>query len=160
MQFSLGGGQGIYNPPYTAQDLAVLPGQPNSVAVYSNNGIVTIYDSGVARAKTSSGLSIYFNQNYGSLSFGSSASTLYLNSQSVGATVYALTIDATGVTSAKSLGAGSGNSVYYGNSLQYDIVTWWSRAVNFISLCSLAAFRTPASPCDTRAPLCVGRVLD
>jgi len=22
------------------------------------------------------------------------------------------------------------------------------------------AFRTPASPCDTRVPLCVGRVLD
>ncbi len=44
--------------------------------------------------------------------------------------------------------------------LSRSIVTWWSRAVNFISLCSLAAFRTPASPCDTHAPLCVGRVLD
>jgi DNA-binding NarL/FixJ family response regulator len=38
-------------------------------------------------------------------------------------------------------------------------VAWWRRVVNFICLCSLAAFRTPASPCDTRAPLCVGRVL-
>ena len=32
--------------------------------------------------------------------------------------------------------------------------------MNLISLCSLATFRTPASPCDTHAPLCVGRVLD
>ena len=104
IQFSLGGGPGIYNPPYNAQGLAVLPGQPNSVAVYGNNGVVTIFDSGVARAKTSTGLSIYFNQNSGSLSFGSSASTLYLNSQSTSANLYALTIDATGVTGATALG--------------------------------------------------------
>jgi hypothetical protein len=31
--------------------------------------------------------------------------------------------------------------------------------VNFISLFSLAAFRTFASPCDTPFPLCVGYVL-
>ena len=31
--------------------------------------------------------------------------------------------------------------------------------MNFISWCSFAAFRTPASPWDTRAPLCVGCVL-
>jgi len=36
---------------------------------------------------------------------------------------------------------------------------WWSKAVNFISLFSLAAFRTPLSPWDTRPPLCVGCVL-
>ncbi len=59
IQFSLGGGPGVYNPPYTAQALAVLPGQPNSVAVYGNNGVVTIFDSGVARAKTSTGLRVY-----------------------------------------------------------------------------------------------------
>ena|GEM_PF-1510555 len=43
-------------------------------------------------------------------------------------------------------------------SLNRSIVTWWSRAVNFISLCSLVAFRTPASPCDTRPALCRARV--
>jgi len=32
-------------------------------------------------------------------------------------------------------------------------------AVNFISVFSLAAFRTPASPWDTPFPLCVGYVL-
>src|SRR5437016_1775053 len=31
-----------------------------------------------------------------------------------------------------------------------------SKAVNFLSLFSLAAFRTPASPCDTHFSLCVG----
>jgi hypothetical protein len=119
IQFSLGGGPGVYNPPYTAQGLAVLPGQPNSVAVYGSNGIVTIFDSGVARAKTSSGLSVYFNQNSGSLSFGSSASTLYLNSQSTSANLYALTIDASGVTGATPLGNGGGNTLQYDNSRLY-----------------------------------------
>jgi hypothetical protein len=32
--------------------------------------------------------------------------------------------------------------------------------VNFLSLFSFAAFRTPASPCDTLFSLCVGYVLD
>lgn len=119
IQFSLGGGPGVYNPPYTAQGLAVLPGQPNSVAVYGSNGIVTIFDSGVARAKTSTGLSVYFDQNSGSLSFGSSASTLYLNSQSTSANLYALNIDATGVTGATPLGNGGGNSIQYDNNRLY-----------------------------------------
>jgi hypothetical protein len=119
MQFSLGGGPGIYNAPYVAEAMAVLPGQPNSVAVYSNNGVVTIYDSGVARAKTSTGLNVYFNQNYGGLAFGSSASTLYLNSQSVGSTLYALSIDATGVTAGKSLPNGGGTTIQYDNGRLY-----------------------------------------
>jgi hypothetical protein len=116
IQFSLGGGPGIYNAPYVASGLAALPGQPNSVAVYGNNGVVTIFDSGVARAKTSSGLNIYFNQNYGGLAFGSSASTLYLNSQSPGSNLYTLTLDATGVTAATLLGSGNSG----GTTVQYD----------------------------------------
>lgn len=119
MQFSLGGGPGIYNPPYIAADLAVLPGQANAVAVYSNTGVVTIYDSGVPRAKASSGLNVYFNSNYGSLSFGD-ASTLYLNSQSPGINLYSLSIDATGVTAARNLGAGAGGSSYNSPLIQYD----------------------------------------
>ena len=120
MQFYLGGGPGIYNPPFTAQDIAVIPGQPNSIVVYTNNGIVTVYDSGVARAKTSSGLNVYFNSNYGSMSFGSSASTLYLNAQSPSASLYALTIDSTGVSAAKAMGPGSSNYASNTNSIQYD----------------------------------------
>jgi hypothetical protein len=80
---------------------------------------VTIFDSGVARAKTSTGLSVYFVQNSGSLSFGSSASTLYLNSQSTSANLYALTIDATDVTGATPLGNGGPNNIQYDNSRLY-----------------------------------------
>ena len=117
-QFSLGGGTGFYNPPNIAADLAVLPGQPNAVAVYSNAGVVTVYDSGVARPNKSSGLNVYFNSNYGSLSFGNDASTLYLNSQSPGTTLYALTIDSTGVTAARNLGTGAGGNTV--QAIQYD----------------------------------------
>ena len=110
--FSLGGGPGLYNAPYTAASLAALPGQPNSVAVAASNGIITIFDSGVARSKTTANLSVNYNTGYGAgLSFGNSASTLYTN------TLYALTIDATGVTAAKSLN----NAAYVStNNVQYD----------------------------------------
>ncbi len=118
VQFSLGGGPGVYNPPYTAVSLAALPGQPNSVAVYGTNGVVTIFDAGVARAKTSSGLQTYFVQNIGSLAFGGSASTLYVTSEAIGSYLYKLTIDATGVTSATQVG--TGNSSGGGNTMQYD----------------------------------------
>ena len=37
---------------------------------------------------------------------------------------------------------------------------WWSKAVNFSCLCFRAAWRTRASPWDTLAPRCVGRVWD
>ena len=117
-QFSLGGGPGVYNPPYTAADLAVIPGQPNTVAVYLNSGVLIVYDSGVARPNSSSGLNTYFNSNYGSLAFGSSASTLYLNAQTIGTNIYALTIDSSGVTAAKNLGANAGGNTV--QSIQYD----------------------------------------
>jgi uncharacterized repeat protein (TIGR01451 family) len=115
VQFSLGGGPGVYNPPYTAAGLAALPGAPNSVAVYATNGVVTIFDSGVARAKTSSGLSTYFVSNVGSLAFGSSASTLYVMSNAIGGYLYQLTVDSTGITASTQIGTGTG-----GNTLQYD----------------------------------------
>lgn len=54
LQFSLGGGTGVYNPPVKAQALAVLPGSPQTIAVstpiaYIYSSTVVIYDSGVAR---------------------------------------------------------------------------------------------------------------
>ena len=115
VQFSLGGTQGVYNPPYTASALAALPGQPNSVAVYGSNGVVTIFDAGVARAKTSSGLQTYFNSNVGAMAFGASAATLYLDSYSAGNYVYQLTVDSTGITASKQL-----TSSASGTTLQYD----------------------------------------
>ena len=115
VQFGLGGGPGIYNPPYTASSLAAVPGQPNSVAVYGNNGVVSIFDSGVARTKTSTGLSTYFSSNYGGLAFGSSASTLYVSSEAIGSYVYALTVDSTGITASKQISTSGA-----GRTLQYD----------------------------------------
>jgi hypothetical protein len=117
LQFSLGGGSGIYNAFYTAQGMAVVPGQPNSVAVYANDGVLTIYDSGVARPKNTSSynLEIYFNQNTGSIAFAS-ASTLYALTSGVGENLYELSIDSTGITAAKSLGNLNSNA----STLQYD----------------------------------------
>ncbi len=111
-QFSLGGGPGVYNPPYTAAHLAAVPGLPNSVAVASSGSVfggngVTIYDSGVARTNAS-GLSI----GTGPLSFGSSSSTLYV----AGSGVQQLTVTSTGITAAKSLSS----SAYNITDMQYD----------------------------------------
>ena len=120
VQFTLGGGPGVYNAPYTASSMAAVPGQPNSVAVYATNGVVTIYDSGIARPKSSSGLQTYFTSNYGGLSFGSSAATLYVSSEAIGSYVYALTVDATGITASSSLPtAGSGSTLQYDNGRLY-----------------------------------------
>jgi hypothetical protein len=110
-QFYLGGGPGVYNPPYTAISLAAVPGAPNSVAVatsgsYAGGNAVTIFDSGVARTGSST------NVGGGALSFGSSASTLYL----AGSYIEALSVGSTGVTGATQLYSPS----YAISSLQYD----------------------------------------
>ncbi len=98
-QFSLGGGTGFYNVPATALYMAAVPGEPNSVAVSTNGqlgsgGQVTIFDSGVARTG-----STVTNEGEGPLSFGSSASTLYVGSGSVDA----LTVGASGITGSTQL---------------------------------------------------------
>ncbi|MFT4113064.1 MAG: IPT/TIG domain-containing protein [Silvibacterium sp.] len=113
----LGGGPGVYNPPYTALSFAPVPGSANSVAVYATSGIVTVYDSGVARTNTSasSGISTYFDENIGAIAFGSSASTLYGMSNAAGSYLYQLTIDSTGVSAVKQIGTGTG-----GSTMQYD----------------------------------------
>lgn len=105
VQFSLGGGPGVYNPPFAAVSLAAVPGLPNSVAVLASNGVVTLFDSGVARTNPSSGVGT------GAIAFGSSASTLYVTAN----TIYKLTIDSTGVSASTQLGTGAS-----GNTLQYD----------------------------------------
>jgi trimeric autotransporter adhesin len=110
-QFSLGGGPGVYNAPYTAAYMAAVPGLPNSVAVattgeYSNGSSVTIFDAGVAR--TGSSVSV----GEGPLSFGSSASTLYVGSSYV----YALTVGSTGITASTQLASITSSLTW----LQYD----------------------------------------
>lgn len=111
-QFLLGGGSGVYNPPYTAVGLAGVPGQPNSVAVTGSNGVVSIYDSGVARPNASSASTSFVNPGLRSLAFGSSASSLY----SASGNLYQLTVDSTGITAVKQIGTNAGA----GNTLQYD----------------------------------------
>ena len=114
-QFSLGGGAGLYNAPYTAVALAAVPGLPNSVAVFGTNGIVAIYDAGIARANNSSTLiNTYFNQNSGSLSFGSSASALYVNALPFQGIVM-LSVDSTGITGVKNFTSNTVNG-----NIQYD----------------------------------------
>ena len=111
-QFYLGGGEGVYNPPSTAQFLAAVPGSPNSVAVATVSGIgntqsgVTVYDSGVARADA-------WSSGEGPMSFGSSASTLYVLS---GSTVEELTVGSAGITAATALST----LTQQANWLQYD----------------------------------------
>ncbi|RXH57937.1 hypothetical protein GRAN_1247 [Granulicella sibirica] len=120
VQFSLGGGPGVYNPPFTAKALAIPPGQPNAVAVYSSAGVVTIFDSGVARTNTSSGLQTYFTSNVGGLAFGDSASTLYVSSEAIGSYLYKLSVDTTGVTGITQLStSGSGSTLQYDNGRLY-----------------------------------------
>jgi hypothetical protein len=109
-QFALGGGPGVYNTPYTAAYLAAVPGLPNSVAVATVGDIsgagVTIFDSGVARTGNT------VTAGEGPLSFGSSASTLYLGASYV----EALTVASTGITKATQLASPS----YTFSALQYD----------------------------------------
>ncbi len=92
----------VVGTPTTVEALAAVPGETNSVAVFDNDGTVTIFDSGVPRAKDSFGITNgYVNESSGSLSFGSSASTLYVSSYLGG--LYALDVNATGVISGKTL---------------------------------------------------------
>ena len=113
-QFSLGGGTGVYNAPFTAAWLAAVPGSPNSVAVsaagsFSGTGSgVTIYDSGVPRAKASTGI------GYGAIAFGSSSSILYMMN---GGTIEQLTVDSTGISAATALGSATNA---YPSYIQYD----------------------------------------
>jgi hypothetical protein len=116
LQFSLGGGTGIYNPPLTAQALAVMPGHPNTVAVatpgagaYTSQ--VTIYDSGVARANAANG-AVQCCAGVTGLAFDPTGTYLYEAGSGYGVA----TVNSTGITSATSLNAGVSSS----NDLHVD----------------------------------------
>jgi trimeric autotransporter adhesin len=111
LQFGLGGGPGIYNPPATAVDLAVMPGSSDTVAVSSTNSFssltgIRIFDSGIARTNgyTASSLPIAFDP---------SGTKLYAYDSGL----LTLTIDATGVASYSRASSGYG---YYGGAIRYD----------------------------------------
>jgi hypothetical protein len=110
LQFSIGSG-------LQAEDLAVLPGQPQSVAVVRENPAysphfvnTTIYDNGVARTNTTAGQD--------SITFSSTASLLYAyNNSDSDFTFERLGIDSTGFVS----GDGNSNLISgYGLKIKYS----------------------------------------
>lgn len=110
LQFTLGGGTGVYNPPAAAKALAVMPGQPNTVAVagptnFSYQSLVTIYDSGVARTNAANG-AIQCCSGISGLAFDSTGTKLY----EVGSGYGVATVDSTGITSATSLNSTASSS--------------------------------------------------
>jgi trimeric autotransporter adhesin len=98
LYFPGGWGGNIY-----ATSLAVLPGSPSSVAVAA--GLVSIYDDGTVRSKSSTGGATY-------LAFGGNSSTLY--GYSNGLSIF--TMDSTGIAST-TIPPSSGT---YSNDLRYD----------------------------------------
>jgi uncharacterized repeat protein (TIGR01451 family) len=103
LQFGLGGGTGIYNPPFEAQALAVMPGFPNTVAVAAPNGQlytsgVTIYDSGVARPNSLTG-TVQCCSGVMGIAFDPTGTMLYEAGSGYGVA----TVNSTGITSATSL---------------------------------------------------------
>ncbi len=118
LQISLGeyGTGQTYSYAITAASVAALPGEPDSVAVLGSNANITVYDSGVARPNPAA-LDGYFNQNFGSISFGPSAATLYASTFSDGPSgLVDLTLGSTGFTGTKTF-----SSPYYSfSSLQFD----------------------------------------
>ncbi|MGA2217212.1 MAG: DUF11 domain-containing protein, partial [Terracidiphilus sp.] len=81
--------------------------------VTSTNDAVTIYDSGVARAETSASLNPYY---YGPLSFGSSASILYVAGSYQG--IGEFTVGPTGITAEETINSSSSSSDI--TNIQYD----------------------------------------
>jgi uncharacterized repeat protein (TIGR01451 family) len=99
VQFSLGGGTGIYDAPNTAVGIAVMPGSPNTVAVaYSNlgtwwDGGVAVFDNGVMRSQNNSTL-------LNSLSFSPSGNELYGVGYNSGSGYWVLSVGSSGITGA------------------------------------------------------------
>ena len=111
-QIALGGGQGVYDPPFTASYMVAVPGMPNSVALttvngpFSSNGIL-IYDAGVLRVAPS----VLYGT--GPFTFGASSSIIYLEN---GSSLEQLTVGASGVTAFSTIGT----TTYQSNSISYD----------------------------------------
>ena len=114
-QIGLGGGPGIYDPPSTAQALAVMPGHPDTVAVaappnFGYSSDVTIYDSGVARTNAqSSNLSCC--SGIVGMVFDPTGTKLYEAGSGYGIA----TVDSTGITGSTAL-----NTSVQTNALRVD----------------------------------------
>jgi uncharacterized repeat protein (TIGR01451 family) len=107
VKFSLGGGTGFYNPPYTASALAVMPGHPSTLAVCDSAGHVAIYDDGIPRPAEVTSPSGALN----GMAFDPSGANLYGASNGY----VSFTVGSTGITGATLL-----NSSVSSNDLRYD----------------------------------------
>jgi uncharacterized repeat protein (TIGR01451 family) len=107
LQFSLGGGSGVYDPPFTAGALAVMPGNPNTVAVsiLYNGSSTAIYDSGVKRPATD-------QNSFNVMTFSPSGNEIYAVQTQGG--YYVLTVGSTGITN-----TAEKNSSVYSFDLRY-----------------------------------------
>jgi uncharacterized repeat protein (TIGR01451 family) len=120
LQFSLGGGTGIYDSPKTAQALAVLPGHPDTVAIaiptsFTYSSVVTIYDAGVARANAQNANLPCCSGILGMV-FDATGTRLYEAGSGYGFA----TVDNTGITSTTSLNASvSSNDLRVDNGRAY-----------------------------------------
>lgn len=114
-QFSLGGGTGIYNPPESASALAIMPGQPNTLAVAiptsaTYSSVVTIYDSGVPRTNAQTGTLPCCSGVLGMV-FDPTATVLYEAGSGYGSAA----VNSTGITAATIL-----NQTVSSNDLRVD----------------------------------------
>jgi sugar lactone lactonase YvrE len=102
------------------QDMAVLPGNPQSLAIAAGFNGVAIYDDGVQRSKTGSGGAYAINR----IEFGTSPTKLYgYDSESSGFELVNLILDADGVKSgswASALISGYGVDIKFANGLLYS----------------------------------------
>jgi sugar lactone lactonase YvrE len=119
-QFSLG--RNNFDGPYNFADLAVAPGNPQTVAVARQFGNVfpaaagvVIFDNGVQRPNSSPSSA----NSSKALAFSSSASTLYGNSYGTSPGLSTMTLDATGITNSTFQTFDPGNSIRFVNGLVY-----------------------------------------
>ena len=111
IQFSLGGGIGVYDPPNTAQALSVMPGSPNTVVVSAfqfPNGATAIYDNGVPRVNASS---VAFNAMF----FSPSGNEIYGAAGNYDFGYYVMTVGGTGITATVQK-----NASIYSTEIRYD----------------------------------------
>jgi len=115
IQFPLGSSNG----PLYAQDLEVLPGQPNSIAASRKNpkfipsfAGVAIYDDGAIRPTIANS---FTGPNV--IEFGASPSVLYgFDNQSSDFKFYDMTVSASGITTSNSF-----SSVFFGNGVEFEV---------------------------------------
>ncbi len=112
VQFTLGGGTGLYNPPSVASALSVMPGSPNTVVVSGSQsfygGTTAIYDNGIPRPNTSTTL-------FGGLVFSPTGHEIYGIGGSYTSGYYLMTVDSTGIT-----GTTEKNSNVFSSDIRYD----------------------------------------